>query len=95
MATEAQPNAKARVHKRELVATVTSDKMNKTRVVVATRRVKDLAFKKYVNKRSKFKAHDENNETHVGDRVLMVESRPLSADKRWRIVKVLEKAKAS
>jgi len=92
MATETE-TPEGRVHRRELVATVTSDKMNKTRVVVVTRRVKDQAFKKYVNKRAKFKAHDEKNETHVGDKVLIVESRPLSAEKRWRIVKLLEKAK--
>ena len=94
MATETVAG-EGRVRRRELVAVVTSDKMDKTRVVVVTRRVKDLAFKKYVNKRAKFKAHDEKNEAKVGDRVLLVESRPLSAEKRWRIVKVLEKAKES
>ena len=75
------------------VGIVVSDKMDKT-VVVA---VKDLEqhkmYKKLIKKTVKFKAHDENNEAHVGDKVSIMETRPLSKDKRWRVVEILERAK--
>ena len=71
--------------RRELVGTVTSDKMQKTVVVIVTHRVRSTQYKKYMTKRVKYKAHDEKNEYHVGDRVLITESRPLSKDKRWRV----------
>lgn len=75
------------------VGMVVSDKMDKT-IVVA---VKDLEqhplYKKAVKKTVKFKAHDENNEAHIGDTVSIMETRPLSKDKRWRLVSVVEKAK--
>ncbi len=74
------------------VGVVVSDKMNKTRVVSVQRRVQHPRYKKYINRRKKFKAHDESNESHVGDTVLIVETRPLSRDKRWRIRKIIEKA---
>jgi small subunit ribosomal protein S17 len=80
-------------HRRTLVGTVTSDKMNKTVVVVVTRRVKSEAYGKYMTKRVKYKAHNEQNDAHVGDRVEIVESRPLSKDKRWRVAKLIEKAR--
>jgi small subunit ribosomal protein S17 len=79
--------------RRELVGVVTSDKMNKTVVVVVTRRVKSAMFKKYMTKRVKYKAHSENNEYHVGDTVSIVESRPMSKDKRWRVNGLITKAK--
>ncbi len=75
------------------IGLVVSDKMDKT-IVVA---VKDLEqhplYKKAVKKTVKFKAHDENNEAHIGDTVSIMETRPLSKDKRWRLVSVVEKAK--
>ena len=79
--------------RRELVGVVTSDKMQKTVVVQVTRRVKAPLFGKYITKRHKYKAHSEKNEFHVGDTVLIVESRPLSRDKRWRVAKLITKAK--
>jgi len=77
--------------RRTMVGVVLSDKMQKTRVVVVTHRVKHGAYKKYVTKRVKYKAHDEKNETRAGDRVAIVESHPLSRDKRWRIERLLER----
>ena len=75
------------------VGIVTSDKMNKSRVITVERNVKHPMYKKYVKKSSKFMAHDENNESNVGDRVRIMETRPLSALKRWRIVEILERAR--
>ena len=80
-------------HRRTFVGTVTSDKMNKTVVVVVTRRVRSEAYGKYMTKRVKYKAHNEQNDVHIGDRVEIVESRPLSKDKRWRVAKLIEKAR--
>jgi small subunit ribosomal protein S17 len=80
-------------HRRTFVGTVTSDKMHKTVVVMVTRRVKSEAYGKYMTKRVKYKAHNEQNDVHVGDRVEIVESRPLSKDKRWRVAKLIEKAR--
>lgn len=75
------------------VGIVSSDKMDKTVVVSIKDRVKDPLYKKIVNRTVKLKAHDENNECGVGDRVLVMETRPLSKDKNWRVVKIIEKAK--
>ncbi|MBP8854929.1 MAG: 30S ribosomal protein S17 [Oscillospiraceae bacterium] len=75
------------------VGTVTSDKMDKTVVVAVKDSVQHPLYKKIMKRTVKFKAHDENNECGIGDRVLIMETRPLSADKRWRLVKILEKAK--
>ncbi len=75
------------------VGTVVSDKMDKTIVVVIEDRVKHPLYKKIVKKAVKFKAHDENNECGIGDRVEIMETRPLSKDKNWRLVKIVEKAK--
>ncbi len=72
---------------------VTSDKMDKTVVVSIEDRVKHALYGKVMRKQTKVKAHDENNECHVGDLVLLMETRPLSATKRWRVVEILEKAK--
>ncbi len=79
--------------RRSLIGLVTSDKMQKTVVVVVTHRVKSASYHKYLTKRVKYKAHSENNEFHVGDKVEIVESRPLSKDKRWRVAKLVEKAR--
>ena len=75
------------------VGVVSSDKMDKTVVVTVKDKIKHLLYKKIVNRTIKFKAHDENNECGVGDRVLIMETRPLSKDKRWRVVEIIEKAK--
>ena len=75
------------------VGIVTSDKMEKTVVVSVKDRVRHPLYKKIVNNTYKLKAHDENNECSVGDRVLVMETRPMSKDKRWRIVEIIEKAK--
>jgi len=72
---------------------VTSDKMDKTVVVVIQDRVKHGLYSKVLSRSSKLKAHDENNAAGIGDRVLIMETRPLSATKRWRVVEILEKAK--
>jgi small subunit ribosomal protein S17 len=72
---------------------VVSDKMDKTVVVVVEDRVKHALYGKVIRRTSNLKAHDEDNACGVGDRVLLMETRPLSATKRWRLVEVLEKAK--
>ena len=74
------------------VGLVVSDKMNKTRVVVVERSFRHPQYERVVKRSTRFKAHDERNEAHVGDRVLIVETRPLSKDKRWRIKEILERA---
>ena len=74
---------------------VVSDKMDKTVVVSVEDRVKHALYGKVMRRNSKLKAHDETNECGVGDRVLIMETRPLSATKRWRVVRVVEKAKYS
>lgn len=75
------------------VGLVTSDKMDKTVVVSVKDRVQHPLYKKIVNRTIKLKAHDENNECGIGDRVRVMETRPLSKDKRWRVVEIIEKAK--
>jgi small subunit ribosomal protein S17 len=77
--------------RRRLIGVVTSNKMQKTVVVAVTRRVRDPKFHKYLTKRIKYKAHDAKNEYQIGDRVEIVESRPLSKDKRWRVSKLIER----
>ena len=72
---------------------VSAGTMDKTVVVKVAYRVKDPKIKKVVQKSKKFKAHDENNECGVGDTVLIMETRPLSKDKNWRLVRIVEKAK--
>ncbi|MDR1298961.1 MAG: 30S ribosomal protein S17 [Oscillospiraceae bacterium] len=72
---------------------VVSDKMDKTVVVAVEDRVAHPLYKKIIKRTYKLKAHDENNECGIGDRVLVMETRPLSKDKRWRLVEIIEKAK--
>lgn len=72
---------------------VVSSKMDKTVVVRAERLVKHAVFHKFIKRYVKYKAHDEQNACRVGDKVLIVESRPLSREKRWRMLEILEKAK--
>jgi small subunit ribosomal protein S17 len=78
--------------KKVYTGTVVSDKMDKTVVVAITRLFQHPAYKKTVKKVTRFKAHDEGNSCKVGDKVSIVESRPLSRDKRWTVLKVLERA---
>ena len=75
------------------VGKVVSDKMDKTIVVAVEDRVAHPLYKKIVKRTYKLKAHDENNECGIGDRVRVLETRPLSKDKRWRLVEIIEKAK--
>ena len=75
------------------VGIVTSDKMDKTVVVSVKDKVSHPLYKKIVNHTIKLKAHDENTVCGIGDRVLLMETRPLSKDKRWRVVEIIEKAK--
>lgn len=79
--------------RKERVGIVVSDKMDKTIVVAVSERVKHPLYKKIVNRTKKFKAHDKNNACGVGDKVLIQETRPLSKDKCWRLVEIVEKAK--
>ena len=72
---------------------VISDKMDKSRVIKVENYVKHSLYKKYIKKTSKFVAHDEANQSHIGDIVTIMETRPLSKRKRWRLVEIVEKAK--
>jgi small subunit ribosomal protein S17 len=80
-------------NKRTIKGVVISDKMDKTIVVKAERLVKHSVFHKYVRKHVKYKVHDEQNECKAGDTVIIIEARPLSKEKRWRMVEILERAK--
>ena len=75
------------------IGKVVSDKMQKTIVVAIEELIQHKLYKKSVKRTVKFKAHDENNDAHVGDKVLIMETRPLSKEKRWRLVQIVEKAK--
>ena len=77
---------------RQMIGTVISDKMNKTIVVQVERLVKHQLYHKYIRRRSKFSAHDTENNCRIGDKVLITETRPLSKTKRWRVSKIIEKA---
>ncbi|MDI6776449.1 MAG: 30S ribosomal protein S17 [Syntrophales bacterium] len=81
-----------RGHKRTIMGVVVSNKMDKTIVIRAERLVKHAVFHKYIKRHVKYKAHDEKNICNMGDKVLIVESRPLSREKRWRLRKIIEKA---
>ena len=75
------------------VGVVVSDKMDKTVVVSIQDNVKHPLYKKIIKRSVKFKAHDEKNECGIGDRVMIMETRPISKDKKWRVVQIIEKAK--
>ena len=79
--------------RKERVGVVVSDKMDKTIVVAIRTRVKHPLYGKIMNRTTKLKAHDENNECGVGDTVRVIETRPLSKEKHWRLVEIIEKAK--
>src|SRR6476646_506250 len=80
-------------HRKTREGLVVSDKMDKTVVVAVADRVKHSLYGKVLRRTNKLKAHDETNQVGVGDRVLIMETRPMSASKRWRVVEVLERAK--
>ena len=82
---------KERGNRKSRVGIVVSDKMDKTVVVKVDNLVKHPVYKKYIKRRVTFKAHDEGNSCAVGDKVMIVEARPLSKDKRWRVREILEK----
>ena len=79
--------------RKEFIGTVVSDKMDKTVVVMVERLVQHPLYGKYIKRRKKYMAHDEKNECRIGDKVLIVETRPLSKRKRWVVKQILEKAK--
>lgn len=78
--------------KKTLIGIVISDKMDKTVTVLVERLTQHSTYKKYIRKRKKFRAHDEQNACRIGDKVLIVESKPLSKDKHWRVREIIEKA---
>ena len=79
--------------RKERIGVVTSDKMQKSIVVAVVRKVKHPKYGKFVKKTTKFVAHDENNDCHIGDTVKIMETRPLSKNKNWRLVEIIERAK--
>ncbi|GBC62658.1 30S ribosomal protein S17 [Desulfonema ishimotonii] len=83
---------KKRAMRRQLIGTIVSNKMDKTVIVLVERLVKHRFYHKYVKKRAKFAAHDENNSCQIGDRVMITESRPLSKTKKWRVSEIVVKA---
>ena len=78
--------------RKTLTGVVSSDKMDKTVIVMVNRLVLHPVYKKYIRKRKRVKAHDKKNECRVGDKVLLIETRPLSKEKRWRVKEILERA---
>jgi small subunit ribosomal protein S17 len=90
--TVAAEAAATKLHRRTMVGVVVSDKMNKTRVIRVERQVKQGMYGKYTTKANKFKAHDEENRAKTGDMVMIVESRPLSREKRWAVQKIIRAA---
>jgi len=78
--------------RKTLAGVVSSDKMDKTVVVMVNRLVLHPVYKKYIRKKKKVKAHDERDECRIGDKVLLIETRPLSKQKRWRVKEILERA---
>ena len=82
-----------RGNRRTMQGVVVSNKMDKTVIVLTERLVKHPKFHKYLRRHVKYKAHDERNGCNIGDKVLIIESRPLSKEKRWRVREVLERAK--
>jgi small subunit ribosomal protein S17 len=78
--------------RKTMVGEVVSNRMDKTVVVLVERLVKNPLYRKYVRKKARYKVHDEKNECHPGDRVLLMETRPLSREKRWRVKEILERA---
>ncbi len=93
MAAPAVRDARRRSNKKVLMGKVVSDKMQKTAVVLITRRKLHRLYKKTITESTKIKVHDEKNECRIGDTVRVIECRPLSKDKRWRLLEIVERAK--
>ena len=91
-AASTQDEHKTHSFRRRLLGKVVSNKMDKTVVVEVVRRSRDAMYKKYVRSRDRYKAHDEKNEFKVGDRVEIMEHRPISKDKRWKFIKLISRA---
>lgn len=91
MTAEVHIQSKGHSYKKERVGIVVKDKMNKTRVVEVTRLFPHPLYQKVVRARKRYKAHDEKNEAKAGDKVRIVETRPMSKEKRWRIAEILKK----
>ncbi len=79
--------------RKEVIGLVISDKMDKTVVIAIDQRVRDPRYKKFVKRTTRLKAHDEKNDCHEGDLVKLIATRPLSAEKRWSVLEILERAK--
>jgi small subunit ribosomal protein S17 len=88
-----EQNTEARNLRKERVGKVVSNKMTKTITIAVDRKVKHAIYGKFMNKTTKLMAHDEKNEAGIGDTVRIMETRPLSKNKRWRLVEIIEKAK--
>jgi len=89
----AEATEEARNLRKERIGRVVSNKMTKTITIAVDRKVKHAIYGKFMNKTTKFMAHDEKNEAGIGDTVRIMETRPLSKNKRWRLVEIIEKAK--
>ena len=85
--------AETKTNKKIRTGFVTSDKMDKTVTVAVERKTQHPMYKRVIKKTKKYKAHDESNECNEGDKVRIIETRPLSKDKRWRVLEIIEKAK--
>jgi len=90
--SQTETQSRDRGIRRVVEGTVTSNKMDKTAVVTVIRRIRDKQFHKFLTRRVNYKAHDERNECNIGDVVELVESRPYSRTKRWRVARVIKKA---
>jgi small subunit ribosomal protein S17 len=90
---ESTETAEARNLRKERIGKVVSNKMTKTITIAVDRKVKHAIYGKFMNKTTKFMAHDEKNEAGIGDTVRIMETRPMSKNKRWRLVEIIEKAK--
>ena len=93
MAENTESKAVSRNLRKERIGRVVSNKMTKTITIAVDRKVKHAIYGKFMNKTTKFMAHDEKNEAGIGDTVRIMETRPLSKNKRWRLVEIIEKAK--
>jgi len=91
--TAAAETEEERNRRKVRIGVVSSDKMQKTLVVSVNNLVRHPMYGRILKQTTKFKAHDENNEAHIGDTVEIMETRPLSRDKRWRLVRIVERAK--
>lgn len=91
-AAVSEPKPAERGNRKRVVGVVVSDKMTKTRVVQVVEHYKHTVYGKYVKRTQKFHVHDEKNDAKTGDKVLIIETRPLSKTKRWRLMQVLERA---